>query len=327
MTGTATPTTSTPPNPARANSAGADAQRPRDSRRRRAAASAATHLAKTVASKRDAAITGLSTTLEFDLSVGRHALRTGREARRVKSAERDESRSASGACAAMSDDDVRAKFDGVKAKLVEYKTLKKIAQWAAQRRENRRVVIGGRGHRRRTAAKAASPATSRRTNVAQECPGSPTPPRRSRRCPDGKGALDEEKGAALADIFERHRRDHRENQQTQRRVTSRRSEGASRSERGVPDAGTEHAERERETKERKETHSRARDALEREVKALERVFADAGGVSPRDDKSALDDARVRARSGAWRRKFATRARGERTRRRGRREISRRKGRR
>ena len=95
----------------------------------------------------------------------------------------------------MSDDDVRAKFDGVKAKLVEYKTLKKTldalnAESATLARTE--AIVDER--RRRVAGDVA--ANERRAGVSGFADAAETLEEVSRR----KGALDEEKGAALADI-------------------------------------------------------------------------------------------------------------------------------
>ena len=239
-------------------------------------------VAKTVASKRDAAIA------RRDALASRRDRVAGEYESSASRAERDESRSASGASAAMSDDDVRAKFDGVKAKLVEYKTLKKTldalnAESATLARTE--AIVDER--RRRVAGDVA--ANERRAGVSGFADAAETLEEVSRR----KGALDEEKGAALADISsviaEITAKINRRKDELQPKVK------ALRDRRGAfQTLEQKHAERERETKERKETHRVARDALEREVKALrERVFADEAAFHRATIESALDDARVR----------------------------------
>lgn len=239
-------------------------------------------VAKTVASKRDAAIARRDKlAARRDQIAGEYESSAGR-------AERDGSGSGSSASGAGSGEDMRVKFETVKAKLAEYKTLKKtLDALNAESATLARTEAILDEQRRRVAGDVA--ANERRAGVSGFADAAETLEEVSKR----KGALDEEKGAALADISsviaEITAKIKRRKDELQPKVKALRDRRAA-----FQTLEERHAERQRETEERRETHRAARDALEREVKALrERVRADEEAYHRATIESAVDDAHVR----------------------------------
>ena len=239
-------------------------------------------VAKTVASKRDAAIARRDKlAARRDQIAGEYESSAGR-------AERDKSGSGSSASGAGSGEDMRVKFETVKAKLAEYKTLKKtLDALNAESATLARTEAILDEQRRRVAGDVA--ANERRAGVSGFADAAETLEEVSKR----KGALDEEKGAALADISsviaEITAKIKRRKDALQPKVKALRDRRAA-----FQTLEERHAERQRETEERRETHRAARDALEREVKALrERVRADEEAYHRATIESAVDDAHVR----------------------------------
>ena len=240
-------------------------------------------VAKTVASKRDAAIA------RRDKLAARRDQIAGEYESSASRAERDGSGSGSGSGSGTgSGEDMRVKFDTVKAKLAEYKMLKKtLDALNAESATLARTEAILDEQRRRVAGDVA--ANERRAGVSGFADAAETLEEVSKR----KGALDEEKGAALADISsviaEITAKIKRRKDELQPKVKALRDRRAA-----FQTLEERHAERQRETEERRETHRAARDALEREVKALrERVRADEEAYHRATIESAVDDAHVR----------------------------------